>query len=97
VVTNVPPSVPPSVPPPPAVGAPQKRARPRPTPKVILVLVLIAASIWFIAVNTHEQKVTLWIPTVEAPTWLVLLVTIIVGIVIGWSVGQLRRRRRMTR
>jgi len=58
-----------------------------------VVLVLVAAAIWFIAVNTRTQKVTLWIPTVEAPTWLVLLITILTGIVVGVLL-RLRRRAR---
>jgi uncharacterized integral membrane protein len=51
--------------------------------KLITVGVIFAAAIWFILVNTGKTRVRLWIPTVSAPLWLVLLVTFAGGIIAG--------------
>lgn len=70
-----------------AVAPKRKRGIP---PKVIIGALLLAALIWFVAVNTRDAKITVWIPTYNVPVWIVLLVTF-AG---GWIVGSLLRRRR---
>jgi lipopolysaccharide assembly protein A len=70
-------------------GAPPKRRRRAPA-KLIVTLLLLAALIWFIAVNTHDVEITVFVPTYNVPAWIVLLGTFIVG----WIVGVLFRRRR---
>jgi uncharacterized integral membrane protein len=56
--------------------------------KLIMAGVIFAAALWFILVNTGKTRVRLWIPTVSAPLWLVLLVTF-AGVMIA---GLLIRR-----
>lgn len=68
------------------------RRRRRISAKWILVLLIVAAGLWFILVNTQHVKVKLWVQTVHAPMWLVLLCTLAAGIILGWLLA-LRRRR----
>jgi uncharacterized integral membrane protein len=74
-------------------GAPAKRRRAI-SPKLIIGVLLLAALIWFIAVNTRDAKITLWIPAYNIPVWIVLLGTFVVGWVVGWL---FRKRRQAVR
>ncbi|HEY7173288.1 MAG TPA: LapA family protein [Micromonosporaceae bacterium] len=58
--------------------------------KLIVGVIVFAAALWFILANRQHADIRLWIPTVSAPVWLVLLVTFVVGILFGLV---LRRRR----
>jgi uncharacterized integral membrane protein len=53
------------------------------SPKLIGAVLIIAAAVWFILANTAKAHIRLWIPTVTAPMWLVLLVTFVGGLVTG--------------
>lgn len=81
-----------------ATGAVEPQARPQQRPrvpaKVIVTLVIVAAATWFILANTQDVKIRLWVPTVTAPMWLVLLVTFAVGVLLGLIIPRLARRRR---
>jgi len=61
---------------------------------VIVTIVILAAALWFIFANTQDVKIRLWVPTVSAPMWLVLLVTFVVGMLLGLITPRLVRRRR---
>ncbi|MEV7279451.1 LapA family protein [Streptomyces sp. NPDC093111] len=58
------------------------------------LLVLAALAIWFIAANTGSVTIRLWIPEVTLPLWIVLTVTLLVGIVMGMFMAYRRRARR---
>jgi uncharacterized integral membrane protein len=79
-------------------GAVEPQARPKRGPrvpaKVIVSLLILAAALWFIFANTQDVKIRLWVPTVSAPMWLVLLVTFAVGMLLGLITPRLVRRRR---
>ena len=79
-------------------GAVEPQTRPkrgaRVPAKVIVALVILAAALWFIFANTQDVKVRLWVPTVTAPMWVVLLVTFAVGMLLGLVTPRLMRRRR---
>src|SRR5258705_7378748 len=79
-------------------GAVEPQARPkrgaRVPAKVIVSLLILAAALWFIFANTQDVKVRLWVPTVSAPMWVVLLVTFAVGMLLGLVTPRLMRRRR---
>ncbi|WP_371502154.1 LapA family protein [Kitasatospora sp. NBC_00374] len=60
--------------------------------RTIGVSVLAVLAIWFIAANTGSVSVKLWIPTVTLPLWVVLTVTLLVGVVIGWLLARRRAR-----
>ena len=76
--------------PPPSVTVKGRNVRFR----TIGVGVLLVLAVWFIAANTGSVEVRLWIPTVTLPLWLVLTVTILVGVVIGFFAARRRAARR---
>lgn len=53
------------------------------SPKLIVALVILAAALWFIFANTQTVHIHLWVPTVSAPMWLVLVITFAGGLVTG--------------
>ena len=53
------------------------------SPKLVLAFIIVVAAVWFILANTARVHIRLWIPTVSAPMWLVLLVTFVGGLVTG--------------
>lgn len=55
--------------------------------------VLAALSIWFIAANTNSVTIRLWISEVTLPLWIVLSVTLLVGILLGLLIAYRRARR----
>ncbi|GHG37948.1 hypothetical protein GCM10018791_64440 [Streptomyces zaomyceticus] len=61
--------------------------------RTIGFVVLAALAIWFIAANTGSVTVRLWIPNVTLPLWIVLTVTLLVGIVLGLFIARRRARR----
>jgi uncharacterized integral membrane protein len=79
-------------------GAVEPQARPkrgaRVPPRVIVTILILAATVWFILANRQDTKIKLWVPTVTAPMWLVLLVTFVVGMLLGLITPRLVRRRR---
>jgi uncharacterized integral membrane protein len=62
------------------------------SPKVIVAGVILAAAIWFILVNRGRVSIHLWVPTVTAPMWLVLLITFAGGLVTGLLVKRDKRK-----
>ena len=79
-------------------GAVEPQPRPkrgaRVPAKAIVMIVILAAAVWFILANTQDVKIRLWVPTVSAPMWLVLLVTFVAGMLLGLITPRLVRRRR---
>jgi uncharacterized integral membrane protein len=65
--------------------------------KMITIAVILAAAIWFILVNTGKARVRLWIPTVSAPMWVVLLVTFAGGMVVGLLIRRSNRAKSQKR
>ncbi|MFD8208829.1 LapA family protein [Streptomyces sp. NPDC059695] len=61
--------------------------------RTLAFLVLAALAIWFIAVNTGSVTIRLWVPTVTLPLWIVLTVTLLVGIVLGLFIARRRAQR----
>jgi uncharacterized integral membrane protein len=64
----------------PATG---KRGKLSISPKLVGAGVIVVAAIWFILANTAKAHIRLWVPTVSAPMWLVLMVTFVGGFVTG--------------
>ncbi|MFD0265104.1 lipopolysaccharide assembly protein LapA domain-containing protein [Streptomyces sp. NPDC127106] len=62
--------------------------------RTIGFVVLAALAIWFIAVNTGPVTVRLWVPTVTIPLWVVLTVTLVVGMLLGVFIARRRAARR---
>jgi uncharacterized integral membrane protein len=53
------------------------------SPKLIGAGVIIVATVWFILANRWTAHIRLWVPTVTAPMWLVLLITFAGGLITG--------------
>ncbi|WP_329619611.1 LapA family protein [Streptomyces sp. NBC_01255] len=65
--------------------------------RTIGIIALAGLAIWFIAANTGSVSIRLWIPTVTLPLWVVLTVTLLVGIVLGMYISRRRAVRRRAR
>lgn len=60
---------------------------------VIFVVVAILA-VWFILMNTASAKIHLWgLSTVSAPLWVVLVLFLAVGMLMGWFLRRYRDRK----
>ncbi|MEY9848820.1 lipopolysaccharide assembly protein LapA domain-containing protein [Streptacidiphilus sp. MAP5-3] len=62
--------------------------------KPVAVGLIAVAAVWFIAVNTETVKMTFWVVDISAPLWVVLLVTLLVGAVLGKFVSKRRASRK---
>ncbi|MDV5149947.1 LapA family protein [Streptomyces sp. SBC-4] len=65
--------------------------------RTIGFIVLAGLAIWFIAANTGSVSIRLWIPTVTLPLWVVLTVTLLVGMILGIYLARRRASRRRAR
>ncbi len=72
----------------------QGKRRRRVPPKLIIGILILAALIWFLLVNTRHVPIKLWVETVSAPLWLVLLCTFAAGMIASWLLTWRRRRSR---
>jgi len=68
----------------------KSRQRRRVPAKLVTTLVVIGIAVWFIVANRQKAQIRLWVPTVSASMWIVLLVTFVVGALFGYF---MRRRR----
>jgi uncharacterized integral membrane protein len=67
----------------------------RVTSRRIVLLVVTVLAVWFILVNRNLVKIHLWgIVTVNAAMWLVLLIMLLAGCLIGMLGYQRRQARR---
>ncbi|WP_042422013.1 LapA family protein [Streptacidiphilus anmyonensis] len=63
----------------------------------IVLLVVTVLAVWFILMNRTTVKIHLWgITTVNAPMWVVLLIMLLAGCVIG-ALGYMRMQARRRR
>ncbi|MEV8099725.1 LapA family protein [Kitasatospora sp. NPDC085879] len=65
--------------------------------RTIAMGVIAVLAIWFIAVNTTSVTITLWVSDVTMPLWVVLTVTILVGMLIGAFLARRRAARKSAR
>lgn len=65
-------------------------------PPIGLIIAGITASIFaiFVASNTQNTEVKFWWLDTSLPLWSVIIISVALGIVIGWSFSAWRRRRR---
>jgi uncharacterized integral membrane protein len=63
---------------------------------VWLIIAGITAAILaiFIASNTQDTVVKFWWLDTSLPLWSVIIISVALGVVIGWSFGAWRRRRK---
>ena len=62
------------------------------TPRRIAALVAVALGLIFIAENTKKTSIRFIVPKVQAPLWLALLVTFVLGAAAGWFAARSTRR-----
>lgn len=55
-----------------------------------LMIVVAILAVWFVLANTASASIRFWIPTVEAPMWIVLIGTFAVGVFAGWLIKARR-------
>ncbi|MFC1418936.1 LapA family protein [Streptacidiphilus cavernicola] len=61
--------------------------------RTIVIVVVAILAVWFILMNTASVKIHLWgLSTFSAPLWIVLLVMIVVGALLGWALRRYRDR-----
>ncbi|MYS80227.1 lipopolysaccharide assembly protein LapA domain-containing protein [Embleya scabrispora] len=54
--------------------------------RTIGIAAVIVLAVWFVLANTDSATIRFWIPTLEAPIWIVLLGTFAAGALTGWWV-----------
>ncbi len=70
---------------------PAKPAKPRSmSAKTVVIVILVLLLLTFIFVNTQSVDITFWITTVKAPLWIVLAISILVGVAVGFILGRMR-------
>lgn len=75
--------------------SPQPSAKPSPiTPRRVLVVLLLAAVVAFVVQNTSAIELSWLFFGFSAPLWLLAVILLAVGFVIGWFVGRPSRRER---
>lgn len=78
-----------------ARSTPQPSDRPSPiTPRRVLVVLLVAAAAAFVVQNTDTIDVSWLVFGFSAPLWLLTVILLLVGFVVGWFVGRPSRRDR---
>jgi uncharacterized integral membrane protein len=74
---------------------PQPNAKPSPiTPRRVVIALLVVAAVIFIVQNTSETDVSWLFLGFSAPLWLLTVVLLGVGFVVGWLVGRPSRSDR---
>lgn len=64
------------------------------TPRRVLIVLLIAAAAAFVIQNTQSIEVSWLFLGFSAPLWLLTLILLALGFVIGWFIGRPSRRDR---
>ena len=66
------------------------------TTKNIAIAAIVVVAVWFILVNRHTANIYLWVPKVQAPMWLVILITFIGGVLTGVLLTRRGGRKQKT-
>jgi uncharacterized integral membrane protein len=69
----------------PTVPAPSPRRRGKATGTLILTVVVLLLLFMFVITNSQSVPVSLAFWDVSAPLWLLVLLSLIAGVLIGWS------------
>lgn len=73
----------------------QRSDKPSPvTPRRVIAALLAAAAVAFVVQNTNAIDVSWLVFGFSAPLWLLTVILLAVGFVIGWFVGRPNRRDR---
>lgn len=61
------------------------------TPQMIIGAIIAVLALWFVLANREEARIQLWVTSVAAPLWLVLLATFLAGWLTSWLLRQRSR------
>ena len=61
------------------------------TPALVAALVLVAILVVFVFQNTQKASIRFLAPRVNAPLWVALFASMVVGVVVGFLLGRNRR------
>jgi len=76
-------------------GGSHQQAEANRSPVWLVILGVTAAVIAiFIASNTQDTEVKFWWLDTSLPLWSVIIISVVLGVVIGWSLSAWRRRRK---
>lgn len=81
-------------------SAPKSHSKPvaddgvRLTPKAIVAIAILIASLIFVFSNTGEIQLQFLMFAISAPAWMMLLILLLAGFLIGFFVGRNRYKRR---
>ncbi len=79
-------------------GSPQESTEESRSPVWLIIAGITAAVLAiFIASNSQDTEVKFWWLDTSLPLWSVIIISVALGVVIGWSFGAWRRRRRTHR
>ncbi|MDH6120302.1 LapA family protein [Kitasatospora sp. GAS204B] len=61
--------------------------------RLIVGVVVAALALWFLLANLNNVKIQFWVFTVEAPLWIALAATLLIGAVLGYLLKGRRESR----
>lgn len=61
--------------------------------RLIVGVVVAALALWFLLANLNNVKIQFWVFTVEAPLWIALAATLLIGAVLGYLFKGRRESR----
>ncbi|HEY8546820.1 MAG TPA: LapA family protein [Acidimicrobiales bacterium] len=64
------------------------------TPRMVVALVALVAAALFVFQNGNRVKTTFLVFEGRQPLWLVIVVSVVLGMLLGQALGLLRRRRK---
>lgn len=67
------------------------------SPKAFLGILITAAAVWFIIANNTHVRIRLWVTWVSARMWVVLLITFLAGMLVGFLFSRRRAKRQRRR
>jgi lipopolysaccharide assembly protein A len=71
--------------------------RRRISPRLVIALVVMTLVAIFIAQNRDTVRIQLFTVTLTSPMWLILVIMIVLGVLLGFLVGRRRATRRRGR
>jgi uncharacterized integral membrane protein len=62
----------------------------RVSPRLIAIVILAVLAVIFVLQNTHGTRVSFLFFHIQWGLWIILLLCVVIGVVIGWLVGRKR-------
>jgi uncharacterized integral membrane protein len=75
-------------------SAPEPKAGRGVSPRLIGAAVLLVLALIFVFENTRKVKVRFLVPEVKAPLWLALVITLVLGMLVGFFLARHRSNKK---